>query len=142
MDVVLFDFMTMRRRSAGCSPAMTRGHGPGRPAGRRGPARLRAGSGALIRSGTETAANAGLLPDRSYASPVAPRLIVGNILVIVLGALTYLLLRDIAHWQPDAISAACGCVIAAVLVVGMLFEGWPAARLPPAPRQPPPRLVS
>jgi hypothetical protein len=61
------------------------------------------------------------------------RLIVGNILVIVPGALTYLLLRDIAHWQPDAISAACGCVIAAVLVVGMLFEGWPAARLPPAP---------
>jgi hypothetical protein len=60
-------------------------------------------------------------------------LIVGNILVIAGGALTYLLLRDIAHWQPDAISAACGCVIAAVLVVGMLFEGWPAARLPPAP---------
>jgi hypothetical protein len=24
-------------------------------------------------------------------------------------------------------------VITAVLVVGMLFEGWPAARLPPAP---------
>jgi hypothetical protein len=61
------------------------------------------------------------------------RLIVGNILVIAGGALTYLLLRDVAHWQPDAISAACGCVIAAVLVVGMLFEGWPAARLPPAP---------
>ena len=40
------------------------------------------------------------------------RLIAGNILVIVLGALTYLLLRDIAGWQPDAIGAACGCVIA------------------------------
>jgi hypothetical protein len=61
------------------------------------------------------------------------RLIAGNILVIGPGALTYLLLRDVAHWQPDAIGAACGCVIAAVLVVGMLFEGWPAARLPPAP---------
>ena len=60
------------------------------------------------------------------------RLIVGNSLVIVPGALTYLLLRDIAHWQPNAIGAACGCVITAVLVVGMLFEGWPAARLPPA----------
>ena len=60
------------------------------------------------------------------------RLIAGNILVIVLGALTYLLLRDIAGWQPDAIGAACGCVIAAVLVVGMLFEGWPADRLSPA----------
>jgi hypothetical protein len=61
-----------------------------------------------------------------------PRLIAGNVLVIAAGALTYLLLRDIADWRPDAISAACGCVIAAVLVVGMLFEGWPAARLPPA----------
>ncbi|MGD0699029.1 MAG: molybdopterin cofactor-binding domain-containing protein [Trebonia sp.] len=61
------------------------------------------------------------------------RLIAGNILVIGPGALTYLLLRDIAHWQPDAISAACGCVLAAVLVVGMLFEGWPAAQLPAAP---------
>jgi hypothetical protein len=60
------------------------------------------------------------------------RLIAGNILVIAPGALTYLLLRDIAHWRPDAISAACGCVIAAVLVVGVLFEGWPGARLPPA----------
>ena len=60
------------------------------------------------------------------------RLIVGNVLVIAPGALTYLILRDIAHWQPDAISAACGCIIAAVLVAGMLFEGWPAARLPPA----------
>ena len=66
-------------------------------------------------------------------APRPQRLIVGNVLVIVLGALTYLLLRDIAHWQPDAIGAACGCVIAAVLVVGMLFEGWPAARLPSAP---------
>lgn len=61
------------------------------------------------------------------------RLITGNILVIVPGALTYLLLRDIVHWQPDAIGAACGCVITAVLVVSMLFEGWPAARLPSAP---------
>ena len=36
------------------------------------------------------------------------RLIVGNILVIAGGALTYLLLRDIVHWRPDAIGAACG----------------------------------
>jgi len=63
------------------------------------------------------------------------RLIAGNVLVIALGALTYLLLLDVAHWRPDAIGAACGCVIAAVLVVAMLFEGWPAARLPPTPRR-------
>jgi hypothetical protein len=67
---ILFGFMAVRRPSAGCSPAMTRGHGPGRPAARRGtgPATGRqAGSGAPVRSGTETAANAGLLPDRSLA---------------------------------------------------------------------------
>ena len=27
---------------------------------------------------------------------------------------------------------ACGCLISAALVVAMLFEGWPTARLPPA----------
>ena len=61
------------------------------------------------------------------------RLLVGNALVISLGAVTYLVLRNLAHWQPDAISAACGCIISATLIVAMLFEGWPAARLPPAP---------
>ena len=60
------------------------------------------------------------------------RLLVGNALVIGLGALTYLVLRDVAHWQPAGIGAACGCVISAALVVAMLFEGWPTARLPPA----------
>jgi hypothetical protein len=61
------------------------------------------------------------------------RLLAGNALVLGLGALTYIVLRNLAHWQPDAISAVCGCVISAVLVVAMLFEGWPAARLPTAP---------
>ena len=61
------------------------------------------------------------------------RLLAGNRLVIGLGTLTYLILRDLAHWAPDAISAACGCVIGAVLVVAMLFDGWPAARLRPGP---------
>jgi hypothetical protein len=61
------------------------------------------------------------------------RLLAGNALVIGLGAVTYLILRNLAHWQPDAISAACGCVISAALIVGMLFEGWPVARLPTAP---------
>ena len=60
------------------------------------------------------------------------RLLAGNALVIGLGALTYLLLRDVAHWQPAGIGVACGCLISAALVVAMLFEGWPTARLPPA----------
>src|SRR6202008_2963516 len=61
------------------------------------------------------------------------RLLAGNALVIGLGALTYLVLRNLAHWQPAPTSAACGCIISATLIVAMLFDGWPAARLPPAP---------
>lgn len=34
-----------------------------------------------------------------------------------------------------AVSAACGCVIGAVLVVAVLFEDWPAARLRPLPNR-------
>ena len=61
------------------------------------------------------------------------RLLTGNSLVIGLGTLTYLMLRDLAHWAPDAISATCGCIVGAVLVVAMLFDGWPAALLRPGP---------
>ncbi len=61
------------------------------------------------------------------------RLLAGNALVLALGVLTYIAFRNGAHWQPAAISAVCGCVISAALIVGMLFDDWPAARLPPAP---------
>jgi hypothetical protein len=60
------------------------------------------------------------------------RLAAGNAAVIGLGALTYVVLRKVAHWPPDAIGAVCGCVISAVLIVAMLFGGWPAARVPAA----------
>jgi hypothetical protein len=60
------------------------------------------------------------------------RLVAGNAVVIGLGALTYLVLRDLAHWAPDAIGAACGCVITGVLVVAMLFDNWPSTLLRPA----------
>jgi hypothetical protein len=59
----------------------------------------------------------------------ASRLLAGNALVIGLGTLTYLGLRNLAHWQPAAIGAVCGCVISAALIVAMLFDGWPAGRL-------------
>jgi hypothetical protein len=59
------------------------------------------------------------------------RLLAGNALVLGLGTLTYIVFRNAAHWQPAAISAVCGCVISAALIVAMLFEGWPAARLAP-----------
>jgi hypothetical protein len=42
-------------------------------------------------------------------------------------------LRNLANWSPDAIGAVCGSVISGVLIVAMLFEGWPATRLPPGP---------
>src|SRR5580704_7910784 len=58
------------------------------------------------------------------------RLLAGNALVLALGTLTYIVLRNGAHWPPAAISAVCGCVISAALIVAMLFEGWPATRLP------------
>ena len=61
------------------------------------------------------------------------RLLAGNALIVGLGALTYLVLRNLAHWRPDAISATCGSIISATLIVTMLFEGWPAAWLPPGP---------
>ena len=57
------------------------------------------------------------------------RLVCGNVLVIGLGIATYVALRALAEWQPASISAVCGCVISAVLIVAMLFEGWPGARL-------------
>jgi len=57
------------------------------------------------------------------------RLLAGNALVIGLGVLTYLVLRDLAHWPPTAISAVCGSVVSAALIAAMLFEGWPANRL-------------
>jgi hypothetical protein len=54
------------------------------------------------------------------------RLLAGNALVIGLGAGTYAVLRDAAGLSSGIIGAVCGCVIGAVLVVAMLFEGWPA----------------
>ena len=63
----------------------------------------------------------------------ARRLLAGNAIVLVGGAVTYLVLRNLAGLSPGAISAVCGCVITAVLIVAMLFEGWPAAQLAPGP---------
>jgi hypothetical protein len=63
----------------------------------------------------------------------AVRLIAGNVVVIGLGLATYFGLRDLAAWSPGLTDAVCGCVISAVLVVAMLFEGWPGTILPPMP---------
>ena len=60
------------------------------------------------------------------------RLLSGNAVVIGAGWLSYLALRELARWQPETISAVGGCVIAATLIVAILFEGWPASLLTPA----------
>jgi hypothetical protein len=61
------------------------------------------------------------------------RLLAGNFVVIGGGWLTYLALRDLADWHPATNSAVGGVAIAAALLVGMLFEGWPATNLSPLP---------
>jgi hypothetical protein len=63
----------------------------------------------------------------------AGRLLAGNVAVIALGLATYFGLRDLADWSPGLTDAVCGCVISAVLLVAMLFEGWPGTILPPLP---------
>ena len=63
----------------------------------------------------------------------AARLPAGNVVVIGLGLATYFGLRNLADWSPGLIDAVCGCVISAVLMVAMLFEGWPGTILKPLP---------
>jgi hypothetical protein len=57
------------------------------------------------------------------------RLLAGNVTVIGGGWLTYLAVHHVAGWENGTIAAVGGSVIASGLVVGMLFEGWPASRL-------------
>ncbi|MGK5740262.1 hypothetical protein [Micromonospora sp. URMC 103] len=69
----------------------------------------------------------------SRISRRGPRLLAGNAAVLAGTAVTFLLLREATGWRPNQISAAGGTVIAATLLVAMLFEGWPGTRLGPGP---------
>jgi hypothetical protein len=60
----------------------------------------------------------------------AVRLTCANIFVILGGWLVYLSLRRGAGLDPTTISAVSGSLVAAGLVVGMLFEGWLDSVLP------------
>jgi hypothetical protein len=53
-----------------------------------------------------------------------------NAIVIAGGWLAYLVLSQPANLDPVTINAMTGSVIAAGLIVGMLFEGWAEALLP------------
>jgi hypothetical protein len=59
----------------------------------------------------------------------ALRLGSGNAFVIAGGWLVYLVLAPGANLDPVTINAIAGSVVAAGLIVGMLFEGWAAAML-------------
>ena len=59
------------------------------------------------------------------------RLLAGNLAVIAGGWLTYTALHQLAHAKPSAITAGGGTIIAMTLVVGILFECWPASLLSP-----------
>ena len=59
------------------------------------------------------------------------RLIVGNVAVIGGGWLTYLFLHHALGWSLASVTAAGGCLIAAVVLASLLFDGWPAARFVP-----------
>jgi hypothetical protein len=59
----------------------------------------------------------------------ALRLPVANAGVIAGGGLAYRLLADALDLTPATIGAVGGAVVAAGLLVGMLFEGWLGARL-------------
>jgi hypothetical protein len=61
------------------------------------------------------------------------RLLAGNAGVAAGTAVTFFLLYGVAGLPPGRITAVGGVVIAAGLLVAMLFEGWPAVRLTPGP---------
>jgi hypothetical protein len=58
-----------------------------------------------------------------------PRLLAANAVVIACGWATYLVLRHGLGWPSARVFAVCGCAVAALLIVAMLFEAWPWIRL-------------
>lgn len=55
----------------------------------------------------------------------AVRLPAANLVVLACASATYLLLRHALGLPVRQVTAACGCGIAAILVVAMLFDRWP-----------------
>lgn len=69
-------------------------------------------------------------PPTDRITATAPRLIAANATVLVLGWLSYQLLQNGLGWTVPRIAAVCGVGVAACLVIGMLFEGWPSRLVP------------
>jgi hypothetical protein len=62
----------------------------------------------------------------------AGRLAAANAVVLAAGCGAYLAIAALSE-GPAAVAAVAGCVVAAGLIVGMLFDGWPDPLLAPAP---------
>jgi hypothetical protein len=62
----------------------------------------------------------------------ARRLAAANLAVVAAGCAAYVLVADAAGLGPVRVTAAAGAVVAAGLVVGMLFDGWLEPRLGPS----------
>jgi hypothetical protein len=61
------------------------------------------------------------------------RLVTAHLAVIACGWVAYLFASAVLGWESGRIAEVSGSAIAAILVVAMLFEAWPAIRLTEVP---------
>lgn len=61
------------------------------------------------------------------------RLLLGNVVVIACGSGSYVLAQNVLHWEGVRTTATAGTVVGCIVFVTMLFEAWPAIRVPRAP---------
>ena len=59
----------------------------------------------------------------------ALRLVVANVAVVALGWLSFVFAKSVLDWTIPTIAGVGGSVIAAALIAGLVFEGWPARTL-------------
>jgi uncharacterized membrane protein len=55
----------------------------------------------------------------------APRLLTANLVVLGCAWASYLVMRHAIGLEPNRITALCGSLVAAIVIVAMLFEAWP-----------------
>lgn len=55
----------------------------------------------------------------------ATRLVMANVGVIGAGWLTYMLLHEVAGWSSPLIAGSGGALVASVVLLAFIFEGWP-----------------
>lgn len=55
----------------------------------------------------------------------SPRLLTANVVVLGCAWASYLVMRHAIGLEPNRITALCGSLVAAIVIVAMLFEAWP-----------------